>query len=98
MRNSVKKFVELINKRETILKEHLNGKTWEEQRDINFPVESIWYCQNIMTIDREIVNTANAIIAKFSIPCPKQTTITEVLSNKWLTRLLNKEQQPQVEK
>ena len=96
--NRVKKFVELINKRETILKEHLNGKTWEEQRDTNFPAESIWYCQNIMPIDREIVNTANAIIAKFSIPCQKQTTITEVLSNKWLTRLLKKEQQPQVEK
>ena len=98
MKNSVKTFVELVNKRELVLKEHLNGKNWEELRDSNYPQETIWYCQNVMPIDKEIVNVANFIIAKFSIPCRKQTTITEVLSNNWLTRLLKKDNEPQNEK
>lgn len=86
--NRVKKFVNLINKRDNLIEKHCNGECWAEL--CNYPEERDWYCKNILPIDDEIVKVANGIIAKFSIPCPQQKNIREVYANNWLNRLFEK--------
>ena len=86
MANRVKKFLELVNERDSKLEEHCKGESWAEL--CNYPEEREWYAQTISPIDEKIVQIANGIIAKFSIPCKQAKTVADVYANQWLLKLV----------
>ena len=85
--NKVNEFIKLINKRDSALEEHCNGASWTEIS--NYPEERNWYVTNISPLDYKIIDVANCIIAKFTIPCKMAENIIDVYSNEWLIRLYN---------
>ena len=85
MINNTKIFKKLIEERETKLEEKANGESWAEL--FNYPENRFWYTENISPLDDKIVNVANGIIIKFSIPCEKVEDIRDVYNNDWLMRL-----------
>ena len=87
--NRVKKFLELINERDKKIAEHCNNESWAEL--CKYPDERDWYIKNIFSMDEEIIQVANSIIAKFSIPCKNTKTLADVFSNKWLMKLIEKD-------
>ena len=89
--NRVDKFIELVDERDTKMAEHCKNQSWAEL--CNYPEERDWYTKNIYPIDEQIVEVANAIIVKFSIPCRKAKTIAEVYSNQWIMRLVEKQKE-----
>ena len=93
--NRVEKFITLINERDTKIAEHCKDFSWTEL--CNYPEERDWYTKNIHPIDEKIVDVANSIIAKFSIPCRTAKTIADVYSNQWLTRFIKPKQETQKE-
>ncbi|MBQ8908940.1 MAG: hypothetical protein IJY90_01420 [Clostridia bacterium] len=93
--NRVKKFVTLINERDKKLELHCKGESWETL--CQHPQERVWYAENIKPLDEDIVAVANAIIAKFSIPCRTAKTIQDVYKNQWLTRLIVQKKEIQEE-
>lgn len=86
MANRVRKFLELVNERDAKMEEHCKGVSWAEL--CNYPDEREWYTNNIFPLDTKIVDAANGIIAKFSIPCKQAKTVAEVYSNQWLLKLV----------
>ena len=99
MPNISQKLEELIKKREQLLQEHCKDSSWAEL--CNYPQERYWYSNNIWPIDNQIIIKANALIAKFSIPCKPAKSIHDVYSNKWLdpyTKQDKKSTQPVQEK
>lgn len=93
--NRVNKFLLLINERDKLMAEHCKNTDWTEL--CNYPDERDWYAINISPIDEKIVNVANSIIAKFSIPCRTAKTIEDVYLNHWLTRLIKPKDEIQEE-
>lgn len=89
--NYCKKLVELITKRENLMEDHFKGISALEA--FNYPEHRFWYTENIAPIDEKIVNTANSLIVKLSMPCKKQKSIHDVYNNKWLEYYIKESKQ-----
>ena len=88
MSNLVKKFLKLVNERDSKVEVHCGDESLAEL--LNYPEEREWYGKNIMPLDRKIVAFANAIIADNNFPCKTAETVADVYSNEWLIQLVNK--------
>ena len=95
MINSVKKLKQVIDKRDSIMTEHCKGESWAEL--CNYPEERFWYTKNVSPLDEKIVDIANAVIVKFSIPCKNVKTVAEVYSNEWIYKLIFEDKEKQEE-
>ena len=88
-----KQFVNLINKRDNLMKKHCNGASFAEL--CNYPEERAWYCENIMQYDKKIIKLANELIEKLNLPCQKQKSLRDVYSNPHLDEIYKKYSKPQ---
>ncbi|MBR4998596.1 MAG: hypothetical protein IKY10_01830 [Clostridia bacterium] len=95
MINSTTIFLKLMKQREFKIKKHGEEKFCEETSGMS--KEKEWYDEAIIPIDEKIVKVANAIIAKFSIPCKEVKKIEDVYENKWLMNLVTNHKKYNIE-
>lgn len=86
--NTSGKFEKLINERDAKMSAHCQEYSWATL--CNYPDEREWYTKNIWPIDQEIIRLANILIVKFSIPCRAVKQISDVYSNQWLMKFIEK--------
>ena len=82
----IKKFLKLVNKRDALMEKHCKNQSWAELS--NYPEERAWYTETISPLDKQIINIANLIVAKFNLPCKKIKTIAEAYANQSLYELV----------
>lgn len=78
----IKKFMQLVYKRDILLKEHCNNTPWSEI--CNQPEEIKWYGENIMSLDSKIIKMGNRIILEHKLDCETPKSIHDIYSNQTL--------------
>lgn len=86
---AISKYIKLVFKRDTLLKNYCNGKSWEEVCII--PETKDWYKSNISCLDSKIILIANRIILEYKLPCMSPVTLSDVYSNQILNTYVAQE-------
>ena len=86
---AIAKFIKIVYKRDSLLKEHLKGAKWEDV--CNLTEHQTWYKENIASLDSKIIIIADRIILEHKLPCESPKTLNDVYTNQTLNTYVRDE-------